>query len=447
MFTIDHLKLIFSYNMNSNRTKYNKEFRTFEQKLCEECNQPETNLNWCQPCNSKRFQQDFNKWSSGNKEIDEFIQNIQLNATHCTELLEWIPYNRFKNIKYLAKGGFGTVYSAEWDDGIIIRWDNSQNKWIRRKDYYEKVALKCLNDSQHLHEDFFQEIINHKKVTTAPVVPCYGISQDPKTKNYIMIMRYMEAGDLKQFINRHDQNARGLINILSQINNTVHGLSQLHYEELLHKDLHSGNLLFNSTENIFISDLGLCKPVNDQTKSNHEKKIYGILPYVAPEVLRGNDYTKASDIYSFGILAYEMISGLPPYHDLPHNESLAIKICLGLRPKLNIKIPPCFSKLIELIDQCLDADPLNRPTADELYKFTDNLFGVYGQTEERKQINEANSYNKLMFLKSKMSSKIHPQAIYTSRPLDFKNLPEPQNSKEIYDLSDSLNVNFTNLDI
>jgi hypothetical protein len=46
---------------------------------------------WCQSCNSKHFQQDFNQWTSSNKEIDEFIQKFQLNATNMYEVLEWIP--------------------------------------------------------------------------------------------------------------------------------------------------------------------------------------------------------------------------------------------------------------------------------------------------------------------------------------------------------------------
>ena len=70
------------------------------------------------------------------------------------------------------------------------------------------------------------------------------------------------------------------------------------------------------------------------------------LPYIAPEDLRGKTYTQSADIYSFGILAYEILSGLPPYHNLPHDELLALKICQGLRPKFNNvkvgKIPDNF---------------------------------------------------------------------------------------------------------
>src|SRR3954471_6118497 len=112
--------------------------------LCKECSQPNTGYLWCQSCNSKHFQQDFNKWTSGNKEIDEFIQKFQLNATRKEEVLEWIPYEKFSDIEYLAKGGFGTVHKAKWIDGYIWYWDTNQTEW-RRYDYEDSkyIVLKC----------------------------------------------------------------------------------------------------------------------------------------------------------------------------------------------------------------------------------------------------------------------------------------------------------------
>ena len=129
--------------------------------LCEECSQPNTGnfkfFGWCQPCNSKHFQQDFNKWTSGNKEIDEFIQKFQLNATRWEEVLEWIPYEKFSDIEYLAKGGFGTVHKAKWIDGRIENWNISQAKWNR--DANEYIVLKYLNNSQNLTTDFYKRYV------------------------------------------------------------------------------------------------------------------------------------------------------------------------------------------------------------------------------------------------------------------------------------------------
>src|SRR5206468_12294118 len=99
--------------------------------LCPECNQPNTGENWCKECYSKKFQQNFGNWTSGNKSIDKFIQESQLNARHHYELLEWIPYNRLRNIKFLAQGGFSTVYEATWLDGLIHCWDYEKQDWKR----------------------------------------------------------------------------------------------------------------------------------------------------------------------------------------------------------------------------------------------------------------------------------------------------------------------------
>jgi len=96
----------------------------------------------------------------------------------------------------------------------------------------------------------------------------------------------------------------------------------------------------------YITDLGLSRPANEEDKG----KVYGVLPYVAPEVLRGSKYTSAADIYSFGVVAAEILSGLPPYHDLPHEKLLGLRICQGLRPNLNdIQAP---QSLKDLISRC-----------------------------------------------------------------------------------------------
>src|SRR5438045_6756315 len=110
--------------------------------------------------------------------------------------------------------------------------------------------------------------------------------------------------------------------------------------------------------------MGLCRPADYNKLENTNKiNVYRVLPYIAPEILRGQNYTKAADVYSFGIIMYEVFSGLPPYHDVSHDKNLAMKICLGFRPRFNIKVPQL---IVHLIKSCLDANPLNRPTANEV---------------------------------------------------------------------------------
>ncbi|UZO25417.1 uncharacterized protein OCT59_017682 [Rhizophagus irregularis] len=75
--------------------------------ICGECKEPGTGENWCQSCNAKRSKDNFKNWTSGNKVIDEFIQQSQLNAVYYKKYLEWIPFEKFQNITYIAEGGFG----------------------------------------------------------------------------------------------------------------------------------------------------------------------------------------------------------------------------------------------------------------------------------------------------------------------------------------------------
>src|SRR4051794_34037908 len=153
------------------------------------------------------------------------------------------------------------------------------------------------------------------------IVKCFGISQDPKTKNFLMVMEYIKNGSMSQYL-KSNYNELTSFNKFISLYCIAQGLKVIHNKGFIHKDLHSGNILSYDESSCYITDLGLCKPVDEQD----EKNIHGVLPYVAPEILRGKTYTQSADIYSFGILACEILSGLPPYHNLPHDEFLALKI-------------------------------------------------------------------------------------------------------------------------
>src|ERR1051325_7021732 len=71
--------------------------------ICGECNEPGTGEYWCQPCNAKRFKENFKNWTSENKNIDEFIQQSQLNIVHRYKCIEWIPFENFQNVTYVTR--------------------------------------------------------------------------------------------------------------------------------------------------------------------------------------------------------------------------------------------------------------------------------------------------------------------------------------------------------
>jgi serine/threonine protein kinase len=281
------------------------------------------------------------------------------------------------------------------------------------------------------------------------IIKLYGITQDPKTENYIMVLDYAKNGSLRNYldINYNKLSWRNKFNYLHSI---VHGLRNIHEKGLIHRDLHIGNIL-KLEDLTCITDMGLCKPA-DYNVSEKKNSIYGVLPYVAPEILRGQNYTKASDIYSFGIIMYEVISGLPPYYNISHNNNLAIRICRRFRPRFNnIKVPQL---IVHLIKRCLDADPLNRPNAEEIIKalgqwlaeLSELLYvsDFHNYTEMQKQMKEAENINNSLLTSGTfltnlgISYETHSEAIYTSKLLNFNNLPEPKNSDDYYKVNDNI---------
>ncbi|RGB39592.1 kinase-like domain-containing protein [Rhizophagus diaphanus] len=422
--------------------------------LCGICKQPNTGYKWCQPCIPNLFQQNFKNWTSGNHDVDKFIQKAQLNAKWYDQIIEWIEYDKFEDVVYLAKGGFGTTFKAVWKDGNIWKLNYENNQWVRASE--KKVALKCLHNSQDITADFLKEVESNILLhDTDWIVRCYGITKDPKTYSFMMVMD-LKDGSLRQYLNNSfiSLNWRQKLRSLQGL---ATGLKEIHEKGLLHHDFHSGNILSNFNENAFITDLGLCQPANVKSSQNSNKKIYGVLPYVAPEVLRGKEYTQKSDVYGYGIIAYEICTGFPPYYDIAHDKFLAMKICKGLRPKCDYKIPQL---IVDKINQCLDADPLKRPNADELHEFMLKLYRnirdnevdsvIYEQVKEADEINKKSSFSVQLPLSSTstLSYMTHPQAVYTSRLLNFENLPEPMNAdNDDLEYSDSTRIDLTKLDI
>ena len=104
---------------------------------------------------------------------------------------------------------------------------------------------------------------------------------------------------------------------------------RIHLKNYIHRDLHSGNIFLYSHNLSFIGDLGLCQKVVD--KKDNPGKIYGVIPYMAPEVLSRKPYTKESDIYSFGMILWEFTTGKKPFHDRSHKHNVIVGV-LGQKP-------------------------------------------------------------------------------------------------------------------
>ncbi|UZO01335.1 uncharacterized protein OCT59_012436 [Rhizophagus irregularis] len=126
---------------------------------------------------------------------DPETKNYMLSAhSDIGEALEWIPYDRFRDIKCIAKGGFGKVYKAKWFDGNIYEWNDYKQNWKRNQNMV--VALKSLNNSRNVTLEFMNEITLHHKVMI-----CLDANQSNRPN----------AAEIKKTLNQWLSESQGLI--------------------------------------------------------------------------------------------------------------------------------------------------------------------------------------------------------------------------------------------
>ncbi|GBB94903.1 hypothetical protein RclHR1_24380001 [Rhizophagus clarus] len=304
--------------------------------------------------------------------------------------LKWIPYDKFKNIEYLDKGGFSTIYKATYNN--------------------KEIVLKCfsyLNNS----DESLREFLNEWKIIYSPwaVINIFGFTKNPNTLDYMLIMEYANEGNLRKCLTEvtltWKQKLFMLYKILASLN-TIHGKNLIHY------DFHDGNILcikyqilsikYQNIRDIYgsyISDyLG-----SYQSATSFLENIYGVIPFIAPEVLRGKPYTPASNIYSMSMIMWDFTSGIPPFNNRAHDFQLALNICKGERPEINENTPQWY---IDLMKECWDVDPLKRPSASKIIYIIEKWIGTFDDDE---------------FINAPIRhlTVSHPQAYYSSRLLNF----------------------------
>ncbi|GBB86636.1 hypothetical protein RclHR1_01300021 [Rhizophagus clarus] len=332
-------------------------------KICKK--KYETTLNWCTECDIRRLQDNFQ--SSGHEELDKIIRKSQLSAESHTNYIEWIPYEKFKDIKMISEGGFGIVFSATWVEGPKWKWDDEKMQWVSSGP--RKIALKTLKcDSiTKRHEEFFKEVEYHAIcVGINRIVHCFGVTRNPDTGKYMLVTNFANEGDLASYTKKH-QKELTWESILRLSRDIAKALRELHRKGLIHCDLHSGNILNHVTcygiTWTWIADLGLClKDDESQTRN----QVYGRLEYIAPEVHCHKLYSKAADVYSFGMILWELTSCRTPFSDVTRDSiSLHFEITGGTRPNIVEGTPPAFAKLMQ---DCWNEDPNLRPNMEDVYK-------------------------------------------------------------------------------
>ncbi|GES75238.1 kinase-like domain-containing protein [Rhizophagus clarus] len=341
---------------------------------CIECKQPRSHYQWCQLCEKKQCKENFENWNSGDKRVDTFLRDAQLNSTRPRTYLEWIPFDKLEKINILSSTSRSAVYSAFWKDG--------PRKWDEENEQYKRSGIQVIikiNESSN-DNDQISGILNELEIYLnchtqeyALLVQFYGISKHPVNNDYFIVKQFYEnASSLSDYIshNFNNLNWEMKLNLLLHLSEDLKALHNAGYVHRYYKHP-SSILVFDDSIcaiEIFLEHKAL--PLSNKVE------IGGWFPYKAPEILVNQPYTKASDIYSFGMIMHAVGTGKIPPYDYPSHANhfkrhLTFDICFGTRPHIPNIIPKSFKNLIK---RCWDSEPGLRPNINEIHNTLSNLW-------------------------------------------------------------------------
>ncbi|RIA96286.1 kinase-like domain-containing protein, partial [Glomus cerebriforme] len=275
------------------------------------------------------------------------------------EEVKYFEYDEFKSIKEIDRGAFGRVSRA-----YLI-----SNKL--------EVALKSfINENSNIEEVTLNEFVNElnllRKVSYDDNINSFlGITKN-LIGNYVMVLEYANDGNLREYLKKNFTFLKWEDKIQMALDITG-GLKCLHNEEIIHRDLHSKNILVNNGK-LLIADLGLSKKLAE-ISSNSAPNKWGMIEYTDPRCYLFTKFKKdkKSDIYGLGTLLWEISSGRPPFSDHPREELdiLGFHIrCNGLREKPVEGTPLKYKQLYQ---KCWDEDHNKRPDIDEIHEILSQL--------------------------------------------------------------------------
>jgi len=220
------------------------------------------------------------------------------------------------------------------------------------------VALKVLRPEKtadtHMLERFEQELVLARQVTHRNVVRIHDIGQDGDL--HFLTMDHVDGRSLKQILDE-----RGLLDVAEVVaiaRDLADALGAAHAQSVVHRDLKPANVLVDKEGCAYVTDFGVARSKN-RSGLTQAGYIVGTLVYLAPEQARGGEVDERTDIYSLGLMMFEMLTGERPVRGESAEEILAARSAGRLRRFAEIDVPvPRW--LRQVVERCLEADPARR---------------------------------------------------------------------------------------
>ena len=248
--------------------------------------------------------------------------------------------DRYEIIKTIGEGGMANVYLAH--DTILDR----------------KVAIKVLrgdlsNDEKFIRR-FKREALSVSNLSHPNIVEVYDVGEEDG--NYYIVMEYIEGKTLKQLLQK--RGALTLTEVIDIMSQLTDGLAHAHEAYIIHRDIKPQNIMIEDNGRIKITDFGIAMALNS-TQLTQTNSVMGSVHYLPPEQANGKGATVKSDIYSLGILMYELLTGSVPFKGDTAVE-IALKHMKEKIPSVRKQNPTIPQSVENIILKATAKNPKNR---------------------------------------------------------------------------------------
>ena len=254
---------------------------------------------------------------------------------------------RYELLQLLGEGGMGAVYKAA--DREVDRI----------------VALKVIRPEMASNPEilarFKQELLLSSRVTHHNVIRIYDLGEALGVK--FITMEYLDGENLHQILNR--QGKLELAYAVAIMEQVASGLAAAHREGIIHRDLKPGNIMCDKNGRVVVMDFGLARTFSGDGMT-HTGTMMGTIEYMSPEQAQGMEVKASSDIFTFGLILYELLAGVTPFYAESAIASLLKRTQQRAVPLADVdrNIPGALSNIVA---KCLEKDPAKRyQNAEEL---------------------------------------------------------------------------------
>lgn len=270
-------------------------------------------------------------------DIDELLEDAMRETAGLPDDVPVEVAERYRVQEVLGRGGMGIVVRA---------WDTLLER---------QVAIKFLNDKMAAHDEaqdiFLKEARSLARLRHDALVDVHDVSVDDGQP--IMVTEFVEGDNLAAVLSEQGQLESDQVLRLAE--SVCEGLTHMHRHGLIHRDIKPANIILQPDGHLKLIDFGLARSLEHLVSQGTQ--IRGTPAYMAPEQVKGEDLSPATDVYQLGVTLFELVTGTIPFPDDPHGlahvqQSVPSLTSRGIDPDPTLEA---------LIDACLRKDPDERP--------------------------------------------------------------------------------------